>query len=79
MADSSNRIGGSASGATRDFTAVSQTAEGAAARASTTAARGDSGSPGGGKGRVERVLNGDLSPSNFNRTAPRGTYLNILV
>lgn len=78
MADSSNRIGGSASGATRDYTAVSQTAEGAATRASA-APRGDSGSPGGGKGRVERVLPGDLSPGNLNRAAPRGTYLNILV
>ena len=78
MADSSNRISGSSTGATRDYTAVSQTAEGSAARASA-AARNNSGSPGGGKGRVERVLPTDPSADKLDRAAPRGSYLNILV
>lgn len=79
MANSSSRIGGSSTGATRDYTSVSQSAESAAARAGSTVRNNNSGSPGGGKGRVERVLSSDQSASSLDRSAPRGTYLNIVV
>jgi hypothetical protein len=79
MSNSSNRIGGSGAGVTRDFTSVSQTSEGAAARAGSAARNNNSGAPGGGKGRVERILSPDQSGMSLDRSAPRGTYLNILV
>ncbi len=78
MSNSSSRIGSSSTGTTRDYTSVSQTAEGAAARAGSSV-RNNSGTPGGGKGRVERVLSPDQSVGSLDRSAPRGSYLNILV
>ena len=71
------RIGGSSSGATAGYASVTQTAEGSAARGSA-ASRNGSGAPGAGRGRVERVVTPNQSSDQLDRSAPRGTYLNLL-
>ena len=82
MSDSSSRIGGSTTGTSSIYTGVTQTAEGAAARSSvaprSSTAGSGTGAPGGGRGRVERIVTGDKSADQLDRSAPRGTYLNIL-
>lgn len=78
MADSSNRIGGSSSGTTAGYASVTQTAEGAAARGSSAVRGNSAGTPGAGRGRVERVVSSNQSPDQLDRNAPRGTYLNLL-
>jgi hypothetical protein len=77
MTDSTSRIGGQASGATAGYTSVAQTAEGGAARGAGTA-RSGSATPNAGRGRVERVFTLPQSPDQLDRSAPRGSYLNIL-
>ena len=79
MADLTSRIGGASTGASSSYAGVTQTAEGAAVR-STATPRGaaTSGTPGAGRGRVDRVTPASQSSEQLDRSAPRGTYLNIL-
>ena len=79
MSDGTGRIGGSTTNSAAAYSGVTQTAEGAAARASQSARNNSqSGTPGAGRGRVERVVSSSQSPDQLDRSAPRGTYLNIL-
>ena len=77
MSDSTSRISGSSSGVTAGYASVTQTAEGAATRGAASS-RGGSGTPASGRGRVDRVVNASQSPDQMDRSAPRGSYLNIL-
>ena len=77
MSNSTSRVGGPTSGVTAGYTSVTQTAEGAAARG-TSASRSSSGAPASGRGRVEKVVTSTQSPDQIDRSAPRGSYLNIL-
>ena len=79
MADSSSRIGSPTTGTSATYAGVTQTAEGAAARGTATSRGGAaSGTPNAGRGRVERVVTPNKSADQLDRSAPRGTYLNIL-
>lgn len=79
MADLTSRIGGSSAGASNTYAGVTQSAEGAAVR-STATPRGaaTSGTPGAGRGRIDRVSSVNQTSEQLDRSAPRGTYLNIL-
>ena len=80
MSNSSSRIGSTTTPTASTYTTISQTAEGAAARASAAprSGGGSSGAPNAGRGRVERVTTSPQSADQLDRSAPRGTYVNIL-
>ena len=79
MSNSSSRIGNTTTPTASTYAAISQTAEGSAARSSAAPrSGGTSGVANAGKGRVERVVTSPKSAEQLDRSAPRGSYVNIL-
>jgi len=78
MSNPTSRIGGAPSNVAASYSGVTQTAEGAATRASAAPRAAGSGNPGSGRGRVERVVASSQSADQLDHAAPRGSYINIL-
>ena len=82
MANTTNIIGNSVAGAAaaaQRVASVNAAQEGAGAQRAGSSSKSASGTPGNGKGRVERVAQSANLATSADRAAPRGSLINIVV